>query len=186
MRADTKKPPLPGGQVAHNGAGGRAFAAIWDLRPMDCRAAGRASRSARCVIHHWRTARREWPGTQRRAARSGARSMPPIGDDAEAWAPVPGQAGRAAPESAPRPGRPAAERSTRPAVAPGRRRAALAPGTKDPRLTASRGTSLKPSRTRCVMYLPAHDIGRSTDPAKAAPSVLSTTAPTGGSHVFGR
>src|ERR1035441_2214054 len=68
MRADTKKPPLPGGQVAHNGAGGRAFAAIWDLRPMDCRAAGRASRSARCRVHHWRTTRREWPGTQRRAA----------------------------------------------------------------------------------------------------------------------
>src|ERR1019366_1964386 len=136
MRADTKKPPLPGGQVAHNGAGGRAFAAIWDLRPMDCRAAGRASRSARCVIHHWRTTRREWPGTQRRAARSGARSMPPIGDDADAWAPVPGQAGRAAP-------------------------------------------AWKPSRTRCVMYLPARAIGRSTDPAKAAPSVLSTTAPTG-------
>jgi poly(3-hydroxyalkanoate) depolymerase len=29
------------------------------------------------------------------------------------------------------------------------------------------------------MYLPARAIGRSTDPAKAAPSVLSTTAPTG-------
>ena len=29
---------------AHNGAGGRAFTAIWDLRPMGCRAAGRASR----------------------------------------------------------------------------------------------------------------------------------------------
>jgi len=36
------------------------------------------------------------------------------------------------------------------------------------------------------MYLPARDIGRLTDAANAAPSVLSTTAPAVGSHVVGR
>jgi hypothetical protein len=36
--------PVTEGAVLHNGAGGRAFAAIGDLRLVDCRAAGRASR----------------------------------------------------------------------------------------------------------------------------------------------
>jgi len=41
---------IPEARSVHNGAGGRAFAAIWDLRRMDCRAAGRAGRSARSVM----------------------------------------------------------------------------------------------------------------------------------------
>jgi hypothetical protein len=36
--------PVTEGAVLHNGAGGRAFAAIGDLRLVGCRAAGRASR----------------------------------------------------------------------------------------------------------------------------------------------
>lgn len=36
--------PVTEGAVLHNGAGGRAFAAIWALRLVGCRAAGRASR----------------------------------------------------------------------------------------------------------------------------------------------
>ena len=36
--------PVTEGAVFYNGAGGRAFAAMWDLRLVGCRAAGRASR----------------------------------------------------------------------------------------------------------------------------------------------
>jgi hypothetical protein len=34
--------PVTEGAVCHNGADGRAFDAIWDLRLVDCRAAGRS------------------------------------------------------------------------------------------------------------------------------------------------
>src|ERR1019366_2851991 len=112
--------------------------------------------------------------------------MPPIGDDAEAWAPVPGQAGRAAPESAPRPGGAAAERSTRPAVAPGRRRAALAPGTKDPRLTASRGTSLE-AESNEVCHVPSSSRHRAVNrPGEGRAVRAQHHGADGGSHVFGR
>jgi hypothetical protein len=46
----TPRPRCPGRGPVHNGAGGRAFAAIRDLRLVDCRAAGRAGRSARSVM----------------------------------------------------------------------------------------------------------------------------------------
>jgi hypothetical protein len=39
-----RKRPVTDGAVLHNETGGRASAAIWDLRLVDCRAAGRASR----------------------------------------------------------------------------------------------------------------------------------------------
>jgi hypothetical protein len=54
-----KTPGYLGARSSHNGAGGRAFAAIWDLRPMDCRAASRAGRSARSVMHSKPSTRRE-------------------------------------------------------------------------------------------------------------------------------
>ena len=54
-------PRYPGPGLAHNGAGGRAFAAIWDLRPMGCRAAGH------CPL----TTRGEGQNTQRRIPSSG-------------------------------------------------------------------------------------------------------------------
>ena len=45
-----RKRPVTEGAVFYNGAGGRAFAAMWDLRLVGCQAAGRASRWARSAM----------------------------------------------------------------------------------------------------------------------------------------
>ena len=49
-RCKPQGPNLRRTRYVHNGTGGCAFAAMWDLRLIDCRAAGRASRSARSVM----------------------------------------------------------------------------------------------------------------------------------------
>jgi hypothetical protein len=51
IKAGTQRARYPGGRSVHNETGGCAFATIWDLRLMGCRSAGRASRSARSVMH---------------------------------------------------------------------------------------------------------------------------------------
>jgi hypothetical protein len=68
--------PVTEGAVLHNGAGGRAFAAIWALRFVGCRAASRASGSARSVMYPHHTTCREWLITRRRVQFSAAQSPP--------------------------------------------------------------------------------------------------------------